>query len=105
MPYQCDSLKTPAVQFDGFFLTQFAFKLKLHNMYCRQSSLRNATEMQTRTGCDLSYKKTPQSKPNVSHSINVYYTEAYNTILQPLINPFTSAGIFLLIITFKISKR
>lgn len=40
-----------------------------------------------------------------TESINMYYTEAYNTILQPLINPSTSAGIFLLITTFKISKR
>lgn len=38
-------------------------------------------------------------------SINIYYTEAYNTILQPLIKPSTGAGIFLLITTFKISKK
>lgn len=46
MDSQCDSLVSQAVQFD-FFITLFAFKLKLHNMYCRQSSLRNVTELQT----------------------------------------------------------
>ena len=37
-------------------------------------------------------------------SINKYYTEVDNTILQPVINPSTTAGIFLLITTFKPPK-